>query len=130
MTVKKQLPGFSVDLGQDDTDIAPETSLANLAEGLDLPTIRPSASELRAVEEVGERMGFSRREPQPIAKPKRGKVAKPPPKELMLTLRLDDHVKTRFQDLCYAQGRTAKVSDTLERMMNAFEWAQQNGWEG
>jgi hypothetical protein len=129
MNARTQLPGFKVDLSDDD-DAVEQSSLAQLAHNLDLPAIRPSPAELRAVEEAGERIGFSRREPQPIAKPKRGKIAKPPPKELMLTIRLDDHVKTRFQDLCYAQGRTAKVSDTLERMMNAFEWAQLNGWKG
>lgn len=132
MSSATRLPGFSVDLNLDDEPTPAKPSLADLASNLDLPAIKPSADEIRAVEEAGERVGFARREPQPISKPTPKPVAveKPQKTETMLTLRLHKDVKTRFQDLCHAEGREAKVGDTLDRMMSAFLWAKDNGWEG
>lgn len=129
MKAPTKLPGFSVDLELDD-DPPAAPSLAQMAAGLDLAAPKPTKADLKAVEEAGERVGFAKREPQPIAPAKPVVAEKPAKTETMLTLRLHQDVKTRFQDLCHAEGREAKVGDTLNRMMSAFLWAKENGWEG
>lgn len=136
MSTNDKTPGFTIDLN-DTEDESPINALASMAAGLGRGAVRPSADELADVERRGEKLGFSRREPTPlgggnlpIQQLQPPAPAKPPaPERHFLGIRATTEGKQRWSDLVY-EKRGLSAAEVLIMVLDAHEWAKENGWKG
>jgi len=136
MSVPDKTPGFTIDLNDTD-DEPPINPLASMAASLGKGPPRPSPDELADVERRGEKLGFSRREPTPVG----GGVASPQtpvepapvviavPEKQFIGIRATADGKQRWSDLVY-EKRGLSAAEVLVMVLDAYEWAKENGWEG